>query len=228
MGWEPAADIPEDIPRRFNPQSTGALRTRAVHGRQRPAYLAKGGHLLIIQEFGGKEGLLIQHTATYLATRGAVAVGVVVDADEVGVARRVESFRTTYRAAFPHARDVVVGAVWGDKPRLGFWVAPDNESDGEMDDALVMAARRSREALVKAGETFIRSAEKEAPGKWTQKRSKALLGSVYQTEVPGAPLASALAAGKCWFDENITEIEPFGKLVKFIDAVGAPFPAASA
>ena len=73
------------------------------------------------------------------------------------------------------AHPVADGLV-GDKPRLGFWVAPDNQSDGEMDDALVMAATRSREELVKAGETFIASAEEEAPGKWTEKRSKALLG----------------------------------------------------
>lgn len=220
LGWEPAIDILTDIRGQFEPRSTGALSPRAVHGDRSPAYLAKAGHLLIIKEFGGKEGLLARNTARWLADRKATAVGVVVDANNVGVVVRVESFRTTYGRSFPHARDVKVGTVWGDKPRLGFWVAPDNESEGELDDALVTAAKRSREALVKAGETFIGLAEKEAPGKWTEKRSKALLGSVYQVEAPGASLASALAAGKCWFDVSITEIEPFGKLVKFIDAVG--------
>ena len=220
LGWSEASSVPQGIRHVFRVDLPRGRKGGTDDGRREPTYLNKGGHLLIIKGFGGKEGLLAQGTANYLSVTKAGAVGVIVDADDVGVDRRVESFRTTYGAVFPHARDVVLGKVWGDKPRLGFWVAPDNESQGEMDDALVRAAEHSRGALVKAGETFIASAEKKAPGKWTQKRNKALLGSVYQTEVPGASLASALAAGKCWFDESITEIEPFGKLVKFIDAVG--------
>jgi hypothetical protein len=93
-----------------------------------------------------------------------------------------------------------------------------------MDDALVVAARRSREGLTRAGDAFIRSAEKEAPGEWFQKRNKALLGAVYQVEAPGASLASGLDKGKCWLDKGITQIEPFGKLVKFIDAIGTGKP----
>lgn len=221
VGWEAASDVPADIRGVFNPSPPGGPRTSPVHGRQRPAYLAKGGHLLIVKEFGGKEGVLAQNTAKWLAERKAAGVGVVVDADDDGVDLRVQSFRTTYGPAFPHARDVKVGTVWGDKPRLGFWVAPDNKSTGEMDDALVIAARRAKKGLLVAGEDFINSAQQQAPGDWLQKRSKALLGALYQVERPGASLASGLEAGTCWFQESITQIEPFRELVKFIDSVGS-------
>lgn len=227
VGWSEASSVPPEIRDVFDVNFPRGRKGGVDDGRQVPTYLDKGGHLLIIKPAGGKPGVLAQGTAKFLSGTKAGGVGVIVDADDVGVGRRVEAFRTTYGPAFPHARDVVVGKVWGDNPRLGFWVAPDNVRDGEMDDALVMAATRSREALVKAGETFIGSAEKEAPGKWTEKRSKALLGSIYQVEAPGASLASGLARGKCWFDESITEIEPFGKLVKFIDAVGTGEPGSN-
>lgn len=224
VGWEAASDIPADIRGVFDPQPPSGPRAGPEHGRQRPGYLEKGGHLLIVKEFGGKEGLLVQATAKFLSGTEATGVGIVVDANNVGVTRRVKSFRTTYEPAFRHARDVKAGTVWGDKPRLGLWVAPDNAREGKMDDALVIAASRSRKGLIKAGNVFIRSAEKEVPGKWVQKRNKALLGAVYQVEAPGASLASGLDRGKCWLDESITQIEPFGKLVKFIDAIGTGEP----
>ena len=223
-GWEVARDVPEHIRSVIDPEPAGGARTGPERDWQRPNYLAKAGHLLVVRRFGGKEGVLSQRTADYLSRPEALALGVVVDANDKGVDKRVESFRTTYGAAFPHAKDAEVGTVWGEKPRLGFWVAPDNESLGEMDDVLVIAARREREGLVQAGEAFIRSAEEEAPGKWVQKRNKALLGVVYQVEAPGASLASGLDKGKCWLDEDITQIEPFGKLVKFIDAIGTGEP----
>lgn len=212
IGWKEAATVPEDI--------RGKFERTPPDSRLSQIYLAKDRHLLIVKRFGGKEGLLNQHNAKFLSESKAVGIGIIVDANDVGVDKRVDSFRTTFGRTFPHAQDAAAGAVWGETPRLGLWIAPNNKDSGAMDDALVTAARRSQKTLVAAGEAFVRSAEEIASGKWIKKRSKALLGTVYQVEAPGTSLAVGLTAGKCWFDEGIAQVEPFASLAKFIDAIG--------
>ncbi len=222
-GWAPDTNAPISVRDHFEIASSTIPGKPREAKRTDPRYLRKDARLLVVQGFGGDKEVLRKQTASFLKLPKLDAIGVFVDANDTGVEKRRESFRTTYRDAFSHADLAEAGRAWGDGPRLGLWVAPDNARKGSMADALVTAAKHARRELLEVGETFVESAQPKNPeGAWAEYRSKALLGAVYQGVAPGASLASALEKAHCWFDESLKDVSPFKELLTFIDELTTP------
>lgn len=186
-------------------------------GQPTPDYLLKSDRYLVIRAMEGKGSVLGQTAIAYLGQFEPDAVGAVVDANDTGVADGVARYRATFGQLYGHASDVMAGAVVRGSPTLGLWVAPNNQRDGRLDDALLQAAQRAKAKLAAAGERFIKYAEKVEGGSWTGYRTKALLGAVYQVVKPGASLAVSLRDSSCWFDPGLSEVEPFKALLEFLD-----------
>ena len=215
--WKRQTGVPNSLPedlRRYHPMpkptTSGEWRTEA-----RPDYLVRDDQYMVIRSLGGIRNVLGQAAVDFLEQASPSAVGVVVDANDVGVAPRVDAFRRWYR------RNVEPGTVSPGTPRIGLWVAPDNCGSGRLEDLLLAAATRTRKRLVQTGQRFAASLEKLHPGEWTNYRSKAVLGAIHQIEKPGASLAIGLQTSKCWFDQSLATVPPFDRLLQFLDALTA-------
>lgn len=223
-GWTLKEGVPRSLPQDL--EATFPTPTRASSGAWRfeyqPDYLFKGDRYLVVRNLGGVDNLLGQLAIDCLEPLRPNAIGVVVDANEVGVAGRVGSFRDVYSGLHPHAKYMEPGSVSGGNPPLGLWVAPDNHRDGRLDDLLIDAASRKRRGLVERGRRFVGSVAKVEPGKWTSYRNKAVLGAINQVVQPGASLAVSLRDSSCWFDEGLAQVTPFKELLQFLkDLTGA-------
>lgn len=226
-GWstikEAPRGVPQDVvkahPKRKEPQ-LGDSESRREYQRE-PDYLTKNGHYLVIRSLGGKDEVLGELAMVLLGQVNPAAVGVFVDANDKGVKARLDSFRSCYAKLFAHANEVVAGTVkGGEGPRLGMWVAPDNSRNGRLEDLVMETLDRTRPKQAAAGKEFIDAMASIEPGKWSEHRSKAILGAIHQTVSPGASLAVCLQKSTAWLD-GLTPEEPLKRLVQFLDELTA-------
>jgi hypothetical protein len=214
-GWKKPDKIPSKLPVPL--RATYLLPAPRRKGNQpTPDYLLKSDRYIVIRAMESKDNVFGQSAIDYLRQHEPDAVGAVIDANDAGVADGVASYRTTFGQLYDHASDVKAGSVVQGSPTLGLWVAPDNRSAGRLDDALLQAAQKAKPKLAAAGERFVKYAEKNEPGSWTDDRTKALLGAVYQVVNPGASLAVSLRDSACWFDQGLSKTEPFKALLEFL------------
>jgi len=222
--WELMKEIPRSLPKGLEPTIVVPKQDKWggwVFQRQ-PAYLSRRNRVLVVRSLGSDNKVLGEAAIDFLGQIRPGAVGVVVDANDSGVDRRQESFRKRYKALYHHADDVRAGEVSGNKPRLGLWVAPNNKTNGKMDDILLKAAKRNHKELTGRGKRFITSLETIESGKWfpsRNNRNKAILGAVNQAVRPGASLAAALHGSNCWFDAGLAAVAPFKQLAAFVETL---------
>ena len=222
--WKALKKTPASRPARLNNAFPHATKDSA-EGRgygQRPEYLFKRDSYVEVRALGSDVGVLGPTASDFLQSVEPDAFGIVVDADDKGVARRVQSFRNRYGPIYAHAKKVEPGCVVDGKPRIGLWVAPNNRNEGRMDDLLLKAASRTHKKLTTRGKRFASSMASVHLGKWTNSRNKAILGAINQVVAPGASLASALQRSKCWFGEDAMTIPEIRRLLEFIEALAGP------
>lgn len=216
-GWQPVAGVPESLPERIEvPFPRFAPKPGEYRHIPSTLYLTKGNHFLEVRDLGGVERVFSEDTLNLLRGSEPDAVGVLVDADNVGVKKRLTQYRDRYGKLYEHAKNGEAGKVWGKNPRLGFWVAPNNKDEGRLDKLLVDVAMETKPDLVQLGLQFTESLNAVEPGRWFEQRDKALLSAVHQVELPGASLATGLSRSKCWLTESSMELQPVRDLVTFI------------
>lgn len=181
-----------------------------------PGFLRSGDRWTVVRQLGGIDQVLGPAAVSFLKQTEPDAVAVVVDANESGVDSRLEAFRHRFGALYPHAEDVRPGTICAGSPRLGLWVAPDNENGGTLLDVLVSASGTTKPKLTQAGKRFVTSLDKVEPGDWSAQRTKAILGAISQTVSPGASLASAIHDNKWLFETCSDEDSPFLHLRSFL------------
>jgi hypothetical protein len=168
---------------------------------------------------GGIDRVLGDSALELLSQIAADGVGIVVDADDIGVTNRVNAFRDHYKQLFPAASKARAGVIFGSEPRVGLWVAPNNRHKGRMDDLLIAAAKRSSKSIVTRGHRFITSMKKVTPNAFADGHNKAVLGAVNQRISPGASLASTLNRNHCEFDPSLANESPHKELLAFVESL---------
>ena len=89
---------------------------------------------------------ILEATGTFASTRGGIAVGVVIDADDnfnarwINVRTKLSSFGVTVPRN-PNQGGTVIQQSKG-FPRVGIWVMPDNASVGALEDFAISMIRR--------------------------------------------------------------------------------------
>jgi hypothetical protein len=152
----------------------------------------------------------------------ATSVGVIVDADEAGVAQRqqevCEHFGPVLPAAVNAEPRMVVCAPEGedDKRRFGLWVAPDCANDGSLDDVIRKAADALHPEQTRLAERFVIDLGQEDEHPWNSVFQKAVLGALGQRWRAGASLATALQERTAWMSPEIAKCPPFCDIAKFM------------
>lgn len=218
-GWSLESKVPKSLPPalRGNYPMPKEDRWEAPRFESVPKYLRSSDRWIEVRQLGGIDGALGESARDLLERAKADAVGVIVDANEAGVANRVKAFRNRFHPLYAHADKVEPGTICTGNPRLGLWVAPDNKKSGTMSDLMLEGASKIKPKLTQTGSRFVTSLGKLEPGKWSKHPSKAILGSIGQAAKPGASLASALQAQEWLFETNLEADTPFTPLLKFLD-----------
>lgn len=124
-------------------------------------------------------------------------IGVMLDADQPSLAGRWSSIRsklTRYHYPFPAAPDAA-GTILestADEPRIGFWLMPDNQSSGMLED--FCAGMAEQNALAFAKECIEGAKQRGLSSFKNVHLSKAIIHTylAWQDE-PGRPLGQAIA-----------------------------------
>lgn len=218
-GWALESKVPKLLPPalRGNYPTPKEDRWEAPRFERFPKYLRNSDRWIEVRQLGGIPGVLGESARDLLERAKADAVGVIVDANESGVANRVKAFRNRFHNVYAHADKVEPGTICPGNPCLGLWVAPNNKKGGTMSDLMLEAALKVKPKLTQTGSEFVASLENLEPGKWSAHRSKAILGSIGQAARPGASLAVALQEQKWLFETNLEADTSFTPLLKFLD-----------
>jgi len=158
---------------------------------------------LAIRELGGVEKLLGTGSSLVAAVMASPpevrpeGVGLVADADDVGVAPRVDALRARFGSSLPGLSAASPGMVVPGPPRSGVWIAPDNAGCGSLLDVLEAATVVARPTLLASAIALVARVAPLADAAWRAKHEprKAALGIVGQADDPGGPLAGALRVG---------------------------------
>lgn len=225
-GWKRQKETPASCPEVL--QKTYPVPKRNQHGAYQyqspPAYLVKNDRWLVILALGSDVGVLGKTATDAVSQFKPDAVGVVVDANDKGVDNRVEAFQNRYKGIRELPKHVKPGVVIPGKPRIGVWVAPDNKSNGKMDDLLLHAARGAQGQVITAGEAFVDSLHEASfeEKSLDKDRSKIILGAVHQPVRPGASLAIGLQASRCWLHKDRSDLPKLKELLQFIEELTVP------
>lgn len=153
-----------------------------------------------IYECGNYEGVLRRLNALILDPRGLRAIGVVLDANQVGVGPRWQAIRDKlkrYSYSFPRSMGRQGTIVQGEdtEPQLGVWIMPDNESQGSIENfCLKLVAADDLKVVDRA----VKLGEKAGVTRFKPvHRSKALIHTylAWQDE-PGNPMGLAITTGR--------------------------------
>jgi len=184
-----------------------------------PDVLMKNNHYLVIRNLGGAEKVMGENAVSLYTQFKPAALGVVVDANGIGVANRESAFRNRFRPLYSNIDQVRAGCVFEGNPRMGLWVSPNNKDPGSLTRVLYDAAKRNKPFELQLAESFIQNLKMLSPNTSDSSREKAILGALCQSVAPGASLAVALNKAQCWFDLELQTVSPYQELLKFIDSM---------
>lgn len=153
-------------------------------------------------------------------------LGVIVDADETGVAARNRQFEAAILPLVPGPLTPWSGDRMDRKLRVGLWVAPDQESPGSLDDLLVEALTHSRPGLLGAARAFVLDTpDFQPPDFRAADRPKAILGAAAQSLKPGRSLSVALgdaAVAPLWLNAAACQHPTLAALTDWIEKLALP------
>ena len=226
-GWHVFNGRRDDLPEAFN--SSYPQPSLSSSGWPRfiplPWYLRKEDRWLELRALGGIDEVLGKTGVRFVEARlndPLTGLGIVVDADDSRIASRVDSFRDRYKKVLGSAQDAVAGKVVDGSPRVGFWVAPNNEDTGSLADTLLTAGKRTRPKLIIEAEKFVQAAARYGEMRPKESRAKPIAGCTVQVDIPGTSLATALMAlPKKWLTPDLAKVEPFSGLLEFVDTLTA-------
>lgn len=223
LGWDLRTSVTTDDPeaiQRLVPQPP-RLNGRDFSWRAspRPVFLQRSDDWMVVQRFDGDRRLR-REAPLYAAQIGSelAAVGIVIDADDLGPERRAEQLRGAF-ARWVQA-PLVAGTVIGGALRVGLWVSPDNVEPGNFDDLLEKAAEAGRSGLVRSARTLI-AQDGAFEASSSAHRRKAMLGIVGQVESPAGALFDSLRAWPGWL-AGAPQAGPFARLCGFLEELVPP------
>lgn len=213
--WKHERKLPEGVPPAF--------------GAERYLFFTRDAGNLVVARLDGINNILGERGYDLVKVAGSSAktVGVILDADEVGVGARTEAVRRHFGPVLAAAGVAVPGQIvaapgGGDSRRFGLWVAPDCASNGQLDEVMRQAANSLHPQLTPIAERFVSDLGAAAPQhEWRQYRQKAVLGSLGQRCRAGASLASALQERCKWVTPELARQEPFSAILRFMADVVA-------
>lgn len=197
--------------------------SEGVSSKPNYLYLTQADHGLVIAPlFGipkvlGPESLDLAKFAS-----SAKSIGVIVDADDVGVTARRDQVRNHFGASIPVARSVEPGRVSrpapndNDKRAFGLWVAPNCQDHGQLDDVIRMAANTMHPGLTPIADKFVTDLGNAAHHDWANYREKAVLGSLGQLWRASGSLASALQEREKWITAPMCANGEFAGILAFM------------
>jgi hypothetical protein len=220
--WQHAKKRPEGVPTSLPDSGTDT----ATY-----LYLTQGDKTLVVASLNGVGNIIPDGEKAGSAELGrnlvesaltAASVGVMLDADAVGVVARRDAVRTHYStciaaaAGADHGKVVSPATGQADRRRFGLWVAPDGAADGSLDAVIRSAADAMHPELTPIADRFVTDLGKAANHQWEQFREKAVLGSLGQRWKAGSSLASALQERDQWMSLALTAREPFRGIIDFM------------
>jgi hypothetical protein len=152
-----------------------------------------------IYECGNYEGVLRRVNALIPSPRGMRSIGVVLDANQVGVGRRWQAVRDKlkrYSYTFPRSMSRQGTIVRGEdtEPHLGVWIMPDNVSQGSLEDFCLQLVAA---ADLKVVDRAVQLGEESGVARFKpEHRSKARVHTylAWQDE-PGKPMGQSITGG---------------------------------
>ncbi|MDF5714482.1 MAG: hypothetical protein PUP93_11470 [Rhizonema sp. NSF051] len=149
-----------------------------------------------LYECNGDKNVLKRLNALIVRPNHPQVIGVILDADSPSLEGRWESIKgklSHYSYEFPKTPDIdgtIIESV-ADEPRLGFWLMPNNQDSGKLEDFCAELAEPSSLAFAK--ECVEEAQAKEATTFKTIDFSKAVIHTylAWQDE-PGRPLGQAI------------------------------------
>lgn len=221
-GWTRHEGAPDGLPPALENAYPQPMRDR--RGRTRtdkaPDYVRRNDAWIEIRSLQSESAVLGRKATELLdAVRDALyGVGVFVDADGRGVSARQEAFRQAYGRLFAHAAQVQAGCVADGPPKLGLWVAPDNQADGALSTLLRESGRLAKPDLFSAASCFETAVAPALPRDMAaENRLKIILGAAGQTDAPGGSLATALRTGTWWFTPGFNSVPAVAQMIEFIE-----------
>lgn len=152
-----------------------------------------------IFECGNYEGVLRRLNALIPDPRGLRAIGVVLDANQVGIGPRWQAIRDKlkrYSYSFPASMSQQGTILQGDdtEPQLGVWIMPDNVSPGSLEDFCLKLVPEEELGVV---DRAVKLGEEAGVTRFKPvHRSKALIHTylAWQDE-PGNPMGLSITRG---------------------------------
>lgn len=149
-----------------------------------------------IYQCGSDTGVLKRLNALILRPNPPQVIGVMLDADNPSLAGRWDSIRGKlkhYSYAFPTSPDIDGTVVEGnlDKPKLGFWLMPNNQDSGMLEDFCAELAEPTSVAF--AQECVEQAYGRNVTSFKAVHRSKAIIHTYLAWhDEPGYPLGKAI------------------------------------
>lgn len=153
-----------------------------------------------IFECGNYEGVLRRLNALIPSPRGLRSIGVVLDANQVGIGPRWQAIRDKlkrYNYSFPASMNQEGTILQGDdtEPQLGVWIMPDNVSPGSVEDFCLQLVEADDLRVV---DRAVELGEESGVARFKpDHRSKALIHTylAWQDE-PGKPMGQSITGGR--------------------------------
>ena len=198
---------------------------RSIAHNKNARYIVYGDVPIVVVGLDGIDNILgIRGKAMVGSANTAHSVGIILDADDVGVAKRTEEVKATFSKLINAAKKCVAGSVVSSteqpsSPAFGLWVAPNCKDNGSLDSVIRDAANDLHPALLTLSDKYITELGNSHNHSWTQYRDKATLGALGQLFRAGGSLASALQERDAWLNSATTKKQPFSSLVNFMEAL---------
>ena len=178
-----------------------------------PVFLQSDSHVIAVHNAGGDSRLVptLQETSTVIDFGALTGVGIVLDTDkQIPVFERYTSIKQSMQE-IGHMLPDSPGAVSDGMPRLGAFVLPDNESEGNLEDLLIECAESAYPNLLVSAMAHVNTAIndqtlKTDDGEDLAKipvRNKAIVGTIASVLRPGKAVQVSIQDNRWLRDNNL-------------------------
>lgn len=216
-GWRISKSRPSSVPSTFSGRDKNFRFILTANGDV-IALKGLGG----VDKVIGDDGQLLVGIATL-----AYSIGIIVDADHLGVAVRQSDVRASFSAIVPSAAHAIAGTVVvapaqvSDQRKFGLWVAPDCHNFGQLDDVIRSSVEAIRPNEIRIADRFICDLGNACGHAWNQYKEKAVLCSYGQLWRAGGSLASSLQLRNQWITAQTVMQPNIVTLSSFLQALVA-------
>ncbi len=198
---------------------------RSLTNSQSARCIVYGGVPIVVRGLDGIGNILgDKGKAMVDSASTAHSIGIILDADDVGVAKRTGEVKAIFSEQISAANMCVAGSVVSStgqpsSPAFGLWVAPNCKDNGSLDSVIRAAANDLHPALLAISDKYITDLGNSHNHTWAQYRDKAILGAFGQLFRAGGSVASALQEQSAWLNSETVKKQPYSSLIKFMETL---------